>query len=138
VWDVAQGSVVRVVRAHGGAVLAVALSPDGSLLATGSSDRTVRLWRASTGRLLAVLGGHEDRISALAFRPDGLQLASASHDDTARLWTLAPLLRDRPLRPDPTPRGNLRVCRESGEVVAVLPLPPARSVWAPSSACAPR
>jgi len=64
----------------------VAFTPDGSRLASGSYDHTVRLWDAKTGQELQKLEGHTDSVSAVAFAPDGFRLASASDDHTVRLW----------------------------------------------------
>jgi WD40 repeat protein len=76
------------VRAHGEAVTAVAVSRDGGLLATGSIDRTVKLWDAATGELAAILRGHTEAVSAVVFLPGDLLLASAGFDATVRLWDL--------------------------------------------------
>jgi WD40 repeat protein len=71
---------------HTGYVSAVAFSPDGSLLASASGDRTVRLWNPSTGQEVQKLEGHTGYVNAVAFSPDGSLLASASDDGTIRLW----------------------------------------------------
>ena len=70
-------------------VRAVAFSPDGSRLASGSDDQTVRLWDAATGQEVQQLEGHTDWVRAVAFSPDGSRLASGSGDQTVRLWDAA-------------------------------------------------
>ncbi|HKI18615.1 MAG TPA: hypothetical protein VKA15_12080, partial [Isosphaeraceae bacterium] len=69
--------------------VAVAFSPDGSLLATGGSDQEVKLWMVKDGRLLRVMKGHGDEIVSLAYSPDGRWIASVGRDNTARLWEAA-------------------------------------------------
>ncbi|MEV5595118.1 hypothetical protein [Streptomyces sp. NPDC052496] len=78
---------------HTGIVTAVAHSPDGRTLATGSVDRTVKLWDVATGRMLATFIGHVGPVFALAFSPDGRVLASAGDDGSVRLWDVAQLHR---------------------------------------------
>lgn len=67
-------------------VNAVALSPDGAMLATAGDDHMVRLWNASDGTLVRSLRGHSDWIQRVAFSPDGLVLASAGNDRRIHLW----------------------------------------------------
>ncbi len=70
---------------HEGFVWAVAFSPDGRLLATGSNDHTAGIWDVTSGQRLAVLR-HEDSVEAVAFSPDGRLLATRTNDHTAGIW----------------------------------------------------
>ena len=58
-------------------------------LATGSWDRTVKLWDAATGQELLTLKGHSRSVESVAFSPDGKQLATGSNDGIVRLWDVA-------------------------------------------------
>jgi WD40 repeat protein len=71
---------------HGGPVNGVAYSPDGTRVATASSDKTAKVWDATNGHLLLTLSGHSARINGIAFSPDGKQLATASDDGAVHLW----------------------------------------------------
>ncbi|MFM8552959.1 MAG: caspase family protein, partial [Nitrospiraceae bacterium] len=74
---------------HTQAVRAVDFSPDRKLAASGSVDRTIKLWEAATGREAQTLNGHEDSIWAVTFSPDGTQLLSGGEDQTLKLWDVA-------------------------------------------------
>ena len=78
--------LAHVLAGHTSYVTAVGFNPDGSLLATASGDRTVRLWDTRTGASLRTLGGHREGVSGVAFSADGSVLASVSGDLTLRLW----------------------------------------------------
>ncbi|MDE0682892.1 MAG: hypothetical protein OXI63_08265 [Candidatus Poribacteria bacterium] len=70
-------------------VLILEFSPDGTRLASGSKDKTVRLWDTATNNELAILRKHTGWTNVLAFSPDGKMLASGSTDKTILLWDTA-------------------------------------------------
>ena len=61
-------------------------SPNGQQIASGSRDKTVRLWDAQTGIPGPVLSGHTDCVESVVYSPNGQQIASCSNDTTVRLW----------------------------------------------------
>ncbi|HEY6962400.1 MAG TPA: WD40 repeat domain-containing protein [Gaiellaceae bacterium] len=64
----------------------LALSPDGTLVATAGTDRVARIRDARTGRLRIELRGHRDAVTSVAFSPDGTRVATASADHDVRVW----------------------------------------------------
>ena len=68
---------------------AVTFSPDGTLVATASSDRSARVFDAATGTELARLD-HDSEVTAVAFSPDGAQVATGSADGSARVFEATP------------------------------------------------
>jgi WD40 repeat protein len=92
-WPVA-GSEVRTLSGHTSVVRSVAFSPDGRLLASGSYDKTIKLWEVATGREVRTLTltGHTSVVRSVAFSPDGRLLASGSEDATIKLWDISALL----------------------------------------------
>lgn len=71
-----------------GYIYAVAFSPDGQLIAAGTGDGEIRLWRADDGQPVGLLTGHMDSVTTLDFHPEGAILVSGSHDQTIRIWNL--------------------------------------------------
>ncbi|MYB69046.1 MAG: hypothetical protein F4X75_11145, partial [Gemmatimonadetes bacterium] len=61
-------------------------SPDGSMLASGSSDNTIILWEVESRKRLTTLKGHTDWVQSVSFSPDGTMLASGAEDGTVLLW----------------------------------------------------
>ncbi|MCA9069821.1 MAG: WD40 repeat domain-containing protein, partial [Planctomycetaceae bacterium] len=73
---------------HGDHLYAVAISPDGQTLATGSYDQKILIWNLKTGTRVRELTGHNGPVFDLAFHPKGEILASASGDRTVKLWNV--------------------------------------------------
>jgi WD40 repeat protein len=73
-------------RGHKRWIFKIAWSPDGRTLASGSGDRTIRLWDAETGKLRQTLQRRSGKVVSVAWSPDGRTLASGSTDKTIRLW----------------------------------------------------
>ena len=67
----------------------VQFHPNSNYIATGSSDRTVRLWDNVTGTQVRLMTGHKGQIYSLAFSVEGRFLASAGSDFKIMLWDLA-------------------------------------------------
>jgi WD40 repeat protein len=64
----------------------VSFDPAGRRIASGSDDKTVRVWDAQSGAELACLCGHEDFVRSVSFDPAGRRIASGSDDKTVRVW----------------------------------------------------
>src|SRR4051812_3213732 len=72
---------------HEGGVNSVPFSPDGRRIASGSDDRTVRIWDADRGQdVIGPLRGHAGAIYSVAYSPDGAKIVSGSEDGTIRIW----------------------------------------------------
>ncbi|MHC4970919.1 MAG: protein kinase domain-containing protein [Planctomycetota bacterium] len=77
---------LRTLLAHQDKVTAVAFSPDGTRIASGSEDKSLRIWDSATGEELFALPGLSDSVTALAFSPRGDRVAAASTDMLVRVW----------------------------------------------------
>jgi len=77
-----------VLQGHTDAVNSVHFSPDGTLLASGSQDQTIRVWNPKRGNYLRSLNHHTDAVRCVAWRPHGKRLASGGDDRTVRIFNM--------------------------------------------------
>ena len=87
-WSVATKKQIGADVVTPGAVLSVAFSPKGKMLASGGQDRDVRLWDMPIGSA-RIMHGHTDWVNGVAFSPDSKTVVSGSSDGTVRLWAAA-------------------------------------------------
>lgn len=89
IWDLSHPQrPFAKLEGHTGSVNCVAVSPNGELAATGSSDNTARIFWTRNGELNTTLTGHAGGLTAVAFSPNGQVLATAARDNTIRLWNI--------------------------------------------------
>ena len=88
-WDMTSGHELPHLQGHTASIHAVAFSPNGKLLVSGSEDSTVKLWMFPVGTQVATLRGHKAGVLAAVFSPVGNLLASAGLDESVRVWDLA-------------------------------------------------
>jgi WD40 repeat protein len=96
IWDAQTGEVLVSTRAHEHGINTVAISPDGTRLATGSRDKTVKLWDTANYRLALALNTEEDYVHSIAFSADGSLVASGGGSSSGdrrcgeiRIWNAA-------------------------------------------------
>ncbi|KAF5856561.1 hypothetical protein ETB97_007212 [Aspergillus alliaceus] len=87
-WDINTGTLDKTFEENACSVIALAFSPDNTLLASGSLEHTVDLWDLATGAVFRTLQGHSGLVNAVAISPDGRLIASGSTDKTVKLWEL--------------------------------------------------
>ncbi len=88
IWDLSSGTLAQRLVHHRNAVAAVAFSPDGSILATGSLDNTIVLWDAESWKPMLELVGHRGQVRTLTFSPEGEYLASGGSGGLTFVWNI--------------------------------------------------
>lgn len=87
-WYWQNSSNPRTLVGHSGEVNTVAISPDGKTIASGSDDKTVKLWQLNGGKEIRTLNSHSDWVYSVAISPNGETLVSGSKDNTVKVWDL--------------------------------------------------
>lgn len=82
-----QRRCLHTLTGHSRWVMAVAISPDGRVAASGGLDDVIKVWNVATGELLRTLIGHTKAVNCLTFSPDSQMLISSSDDDTIKVWS---------------------------------------------------
>ncbi|MFN6446346.1 MAG: ribosome assembly protein 4, partial [Nostoc sp. DedSLP05] len=80
---------VNTLEGHSSTVFSVGFSPDSKTLASGSYNKTIKLWDVSTGKAIKTLSEHSNSVNSVVFSPDSKTLASASADNTIKLWDVS-------------------------------------------------
>ncbi len=78
----------KVLKGHTSTVNAVSFSTDGNILASGSSDRTIKLWDVNKGKIIKELQIHKSGVAGVFFAPDGKTLYSSGYDGRIISWDI--------------------------------------------------
>ncbi len=88
-YDAHTGKELNLFLGHTDGVSSVAISPDNSLLASGSNDNSIIIWDVQTGEHQLTLSGHTDAVRSVTFSQDGQILISGGNDELIRFWDVA-------------------------------------------------
>ena len=104
IWETDTGKHLHTLEGHLAGISTIAWMPDSKVIASGSDDKSIRLWYVDSGKMHPrQLTGHSSYIYSLAFSPKGNMLASGSYDEALMLWDVRTqrLMRSHPAHSDP-------------------------------------
>jgi WD40 repeat protein len=87
IWDTQTGNcLIGPLEGHSDSVRALAFSIDGTKIASGSDDKTVRVWDANSGQLVQGPFRHNNWVDFVAFSPDGTKIISGIRNEGVCVW----------------------------------------------------
>lgn len=119
IWETSTGNHLNTLEGHLAGISTIAWSPDNRVLASGSDDKSIRLWDAVAGKQYPrQLLGHNNYIYSLAFSPKGNMIVSGSYDEAVFLWDVrtARVMRSLPAHSDPV--GGVDFIRDGTLIVS--------------------
>ena len=134
IYDIPTYNVLSFLTGHAGYITAIEYSPDREILASGSSDTTIRLWNLHTGKNFAVLRGHKGSVNNIAFSSDSKTLVSnSSRERKILFWNLKIDLakEHKAIAPEKSYLGNAfsMALSPDGETVAIGNVHPTVILW---------
>jgi WD40 repeat protein len=93
-WDMSKGTLLATLAGHTSTITSCAGSSDGLIIATGSNDRTLRIWSRVSRRGIRVIHDSRTEVGAVVFSPDGCHLVAAGSDEIIRVYTMPDGTRD--------------------------------------------
>lgn len=109
--------LLKTLEGHSDGVLSLAFSPSGALLASGSEDNTVKIWKMPDALDVKTIPAHSGNVTSVAFFPDGNSLASAGWDKTVKVWSLPDLAMKRSFGGHASPVNRVAVHKDGAVLI---------------------
>ena len=119
-WDGASKVLIATLEGHSDSVTSLSFSPDGSQLASGLDNSTVRLWDGSSGLPIATFEGHSYSVTSLSFLPNRSRLALGLYNDTVILWDCASGASIATIKGDPQSVHSLSCLHDGPQLPSML------------------